>query len=95
MVTTRRDIIPAVQRCSRLCSAWIMSLLVVLVSGTVTKINFILLTISSVKQTVPCIYRMPGGVIVGDSGLCCCGPVVSSLVLQGVVHGVVRPRDWT
>ena len=23
---------------------------------------------------VPCIYRMPGGVIVGDSGLCCCGP---------------------
>ena len=22
---------------------------------------------------VPCIYRMPGGVIVGDSGLCCCG----------------------
>ena len=23
---------------------------------------------------VPCIYRMPGGVIVGDSGLYCCGP---------------------
>ena len=23
---------------------------------------------------VPCIYRMPGGVIVGDSGLRCCGP---------------------
>ena len=23
---------------------------------------------------VPCIYRMPGGVIVGYSGLCCCGP---------------------
>ena len=24
---------------------------------------------------VSCIYRMPGGVIiVGDSGLCCCGP---------------------
>ena len=23
---------------------------------------------------VPCIYRMPGGVMVGDSGLCCCGP---------------------
>ena len=23
---------------------------------------------------VPCIYRMPGGVIVGNSGLCCCGP---------------------
>ena len=23
---------------------------------------------------VPCIHRMPGGVIVGDSGLCCCGP---------------------
>ena len=23
---------------------------------------------------VPCTYRMPGGVIVGDSGLCCYGP---------------------
>ena len=23
---------------------------------------------------VHCIYRMPGGVIVGDSGLCCYGP---------------------
>ena len=23
----------------------------------------------------PCIYRMPGGVVVGDSGLCCCEPV--------------------
>ena len=23
---------------------------------------------------VPCIYRMPSRVIVGDSGLCCCGP---------------------
>ena len=23
---------------------------------------------------VPCIYGMPGGVIVDDSGLCCCGP---------------------
>ena len=23
---------------------------------------------------VPCIYRMPGGVNVGDLGLCCCGP---------------------
>ena len=23
---------------------------------------------------VPYIYRMPGGVIIGDSGLCCCGP---------------------
>ena len=23
---------------------------------------------------VPDIYHMPGGVIVGDSGLCCCGP---------------------
>ena len=26
---------------------------------------------------VPCIYRMPGGVIVGASGLCCCGPAFS------------------
>ena len=25
---------------------------------------------------VPCIYRRPDGVIVGDSGLCCCMPVV-------------------
>ena len=24
---------------------------------------------------VPCIYRVPGGLIVGDSGLCCCLPV--------------------
>ena len=24
---------------------------------------------------VPCIYRMPGGVITGDLGLCCCVPV--------------------
>ena len=24
---------------------------------------------------VPCIYCLPGGVIVGDSGLCCYGPV--------------------
>ena len=23
---------------------------------------------------VRCIHRMPGGVIVGDSSLCCCGP---------------------
>ena len=23
---------------------------------------------------VPCCYRMPGGVMVDDSGLCCCGP---------------------
>ena len=23
---------------------------------------------------IRCIHRMPGGVIVGDSGLCCCGP---------------------
>ena len=31
---------------------------------------------------VPCIYHMPGGVIVGDSGLCCCVPVqcVTSIV---------------
>ena len=31
---------------------------------------------------VPCIYRMPGGVIVGVSGLCCCVPVqcVTSIV---------------
>ena len=31
---------------------------------------------------VPCIYRMPGGVVVGDSGLCCSGPVrcVTSVV---------------
>ena len=31
---------------------------------------------------VPCLYRMPGGVIVGDSGLCCCVPVqcVTSIV---------------
>ena len=30
----------------------------------------------------PCIYRKPGGVIVGDSGLCCCVPVqcVTSIV---------------
>ena len=24
----------------------------------------------------PCINRMPGGIIAGDSGLCCCVPVV-------------------
>ena len=31
---------------------------------------------------VPCIYRMPGGVTVGDWGLCCCVPVqcVTSIV---------------
>ena len=29
---------------------------------------------------VPCIYRMLGGVIVGDSGLCCCVPEDVSLV---------------
>ena len=28
-------------------------------------------------KDVPCIYRMPGGVIVGHSGLCCCGPEFS------------------
>ena len=26
---------------------------------------------------VPCIYLMPGGVIVGDSDLCCCGPALN------------------
>ena len=26
---------------------------------------------------LPCIYRMPGGVIVGNSGLCCCGPALN------------------
>ena len=26
---------------------------------------------------VRCIHRMPGGVIVGDSGICCCGPAFS------------------
>ena len=33
---------------------------------------------------VPCIYRMAGGVIVGDSGLCCCVPVqcVASIVFE-------------
>ena len=25
---------------------------------------------------MPCINRTPGGVIVGDSGLCCCVPVI-------------------
>ena len=30
---------------------------------------------SNCAQTiVPCIYRMPDGVVVSDSGLCCCGP---------------------
>ena len=28
---------------------------------------------------VPCINRMPGGVIVGDSGLCRCAPVQSAM----------------
>ena len=28
---------------------------------------------------VPCMYRMPGGVIVGDSGLCCCGPACNAI----------------
>ena len=37
---------------------------------------------------VPCIYRTPGGIIVGDSGLCCCGPVrcVTSIVRAQLLH---------
>ena len=33
---------------------------------------------------VPCSNRMPGGVLVGNSGLCCCVPVVrvSSIVRE-------------
>ena len=26
---------------------------------------------------VPCIHRMPGEIIVSDSGLCCCGPAIN------------------
>ena len=29
---------------------------------------------------VPCINRMPGGVIVGDAGLCCCVPTFNVLL---------------
>ena len=30
----------------------------------------------------PCIFRNPGGVVVGDAGLCCCVPVqcVTSII---------------
>ena len=39
---------------------------------------------------VPCMYRMPGGVIVGETGLCCCGPVqcVTSIVRAQLLPSV-------
>ena len=42
--------------------------------------------VSLVEFYVHCIYRMPGGGIVGDSGLCGCGPVqcVTSIVSSAI-----------
>ena len=37
---------------------------------------------------VPCINRMPGGVIVGDSGLCCC---VSLIRVTSIVRALLTP----
>ena len=45
--------------------------------GWVLKTNYLIGWLLS-GVYVPCIYRMPGGVIVGDSGLFCCGPAFSA-----------------
>ena len=44
----------------------------------------------------PCIYRMPGGVIVSDSGLCCCGPVqfATSIVRAQLLPTVCWFNHW-
>ena len=39
----------------------------------------------------PCINRMPDGVIVGDSGLCCCVPVLRVTSVVGVLLLVLIP----
>ena len=58
---------------------------------------------------VPCINRMPGGVIVGDSGLCCCVPVVHVMLIvwallipfvcliqhSSNVHEIIRCHCWS
>ena len=43
---------------------------------------------------VPCIYHMPGGVIVGDSGLCYCVPVscVTSIVREHYLSLLLKSR---
>ena len=40
---------------------------------------------------VPRIYRMPGEIIVGDSGLCCCVPVQC---VTSIVRAQLLPIVW-